>query len=135
MAKQANGSTDTLESDFEQVYQLADPQVTQLWYKKVGNRPPQSSWIHLLFCIYCQNYHKWTFLCVCTPHLCFKETTKSISGHSKLHMLLSQSACIHSRLATIVVIDYVFNIPFLIINRIFYVKIIFHSWIRCHMDI
>ena len=37
MARQADGSTDTLESDFERVCQPAAPQVTQLWYKKVGN--------------------------------------------------------------------------------------------------
>ena len=36
LARQVDGSTGTLESDFEQVYQPAAPQVTQLWYKKVG---------------------------------------------------------------------------------------------------
>ena len=34
-------TTDTLESDFEQVCQLAAPQVTQLWYRKVGNTSPE----------------------------------------------------------------------------------------------
>ena len=37
MARHEDGSTHTLESDFEQVCQPAAPQVTQLWYKKVGN--------------------------------------------------------------------------------------------------
>ena len=37
LARQADGSTGTLESDFEQVCQLAAPQVTQLLYKKAGN--------------------------------------------------------------------------------------------------
>ena len=37
LARHANGSTDTLEPDFEQVCQLATPQVTQLWYKKLDN--------------------------------------------------------------------------------------------------
>ena len=37
LARQAGGSTDTLESYFEQVYQLVAPQVTQIWYKKVVN--------------------------------------------------------------------------------------------------
>ena len=35
MATQEDGSTDTLESDFEQRYQLVAPQVTQLWYKRL----------------------------------------------------------------------------------------------------
>ena len=38
MARHADGSTDTLESDFEQVCQPAARQVTQIWYKKVDNR-------------------------------------------------------------------------------------------------
>ena len=38
LARHADGSTDTLESDFEQVCQPAAPQEAQLWYKKVGNR-------------------------------------------------------------------------------------------------
>ena len=37
MARQADGSTDTLELDFEQVCQSTTPQVTQLWYKKLDN--------------------------------------------------------------------------------------------------
>ena len=37
LARQADGSTDTLESGFEQVYQPVAPQVTQLWYKKLDN--------------------------------------------------------------------------------------------------
>ena len=37
MARQADGSTDTLESDIEHVCQPAAPQVTQLWYKKLDN--------------------------------------------------------------------------------------------------
>ena len=38
MARQADGSTDTLESDFEQVCQLAAPQVTQFMVQKVGQQ-------------------------------------------------------------------------------------------------
>ena len=38
LARHADGSTDTLELDFEQVCQPTAPQVTQLWYKEVGNR-------------------------------------------------------------------------------------------------
>ena len=37
LARHADGSIDTLESDFEQVCQPAAPQEAQLWYKKVGN--------------------------------------------------------------------------------------------------
>ena len=38
MATQVDRSTDTLESEFEQVCQPADPQVTQLWYNKLDNK-------------------------------------------------------------------------------------------------
>ena len=38
MARHEEGSTDTLESNIGHVCQPAAPQVTQLWYKKVGNR-------------------------------------------------------------------------------------------------
>ena len=38
MARCEDWSTGTLESDFEQVCQPTAPQVTQLWYKKVGNK-------------------------------------------------------------------------------------------------
>ena len=37
LARQADGSTGTLESDFKQVCQPSAPQVTQIWYKKAGN--------------------------------------------------------------------------------------------------
>ena len=50
MARQTDGSTDTVESDFEQVCQPAAPQVTQLWYKKLDNTLHQ-----ILFC----EMHSW----------------------------------------------------------------------------
>ena len=49
MARQSDGSTNTLASDFEQVCQPMAPQVTQLWYKKVGNRVSSPMYTFILF--------------------------------------------------------------------------------------